>query len=476
MDEEKVRQIIRAELSAFKKELLDDLKPTSGSRPTDSIVSKKEPMADGSSQPAGQTAGKPGGYIALTASGDQPLIGDAETPPTWAEKVQSSLPFEMYSVFLVISNAIWIGVQTQYAAVTWSSDAPEWFDNVDRAYCVCFVTEVSIKMLAQRQNFFLGEEWKWNIFDLFATGTQVSEVLLSVEGGRFGQVMRILRLMRLVRVARIANVVPELKKLVSSVTTSLLPLTWTLVLVFLLNYAFSIMVTQVVNDHKIRHGKEAMEEQEELLEFFGSMDTTFISLYMVISEGIHWCELAAPLAKFISPWTKPVVCLFVAFQLFAMMNVITAYFVEAAFKAAAQNEKDEMAHELWEMFEKDLQLAAPPGRKLKKNDFVVTRDIFVKFKDHPKMAEFIDMLGVDPEEGEILWDLIDENGLGRLSADQFFHGCTKLVGSARAELIWRLSFEFKQAQKEALRNHQELLGVAKAISVSCEKITKATSK
>jgi len=101
MDEEKVRQIIRAELSAFKKELLDDLKPTSGSRPTDSIVSKKEPMADGSSQPAGQTAGKPGGYIALTASGDQPLIGDAETPPTWAEKVQSSLPFEMYSTFQI---------------------------------------------------------------------------------------------------------------------------------------------------------------------------------------------------------------------------------------------------------------------------------------------------------------------------------------------------------------------------------------
>eukprot|EP00930_Biecheleria_cincta_P017377 TRINITY_DN13834_c0_g1_i1.p1 TRINITY_DN13834_c0_g1~~TRINITY_DN13834_c0_g1_i1.p1 ORF type:complete len:339 (-),score=61.17 TRINITY_DN13834_c0_g1_i1:85-1101(-) len=336
----------------------------------------------------------------------------------------------------------------------WSQHPPSWFHLVDTAFCFGFVFDIVVKIGAQGRDFFCEmPAARWNLFDFVITLSQVSELLLVALGGghsiHSGGAMKLLRIFRLVRIARVANAFPDLKKLIASVAAALVPLGWTMLLVVLLTYAFALAVTQVVTDHKIAVGREDMERhQEEVLEFFDNVGRAFISFYMIISEGIHWGELMKPLAEHISPYFKPIFCLFVAFQIFAMMNVITAYFVESAFKAAAESEKKELTDDLLEVFRHDSNKAVE----------WVTRDVFEKHSEHPKMYEFIDLLGIDSEEGHHLWELIDSEGVGKIKINDFVMGCCKLIGTARSENIFRLQFQVKQNHKQLMAEVAKLQG------------------
>ncbi|CAL1162794.1 unnamed protein product [Cladocopium goreaui] len=224
------------------------------------------------------------------------------------------------SAWLVVFNALWIGLSTDWVARNWSQNMPDWFHYGDWAFCISAIGELFIRMCGQGLHFFYEDHWRWNLFDTIVVATQVADLGGSVlERSATGgpshpslQGLRVLKLVRILRIARIASVFPELHILISYIMDSLQSLFWTMVLIFACLYAVSVVITQLVSDHKIAVGKEGMEAggKEEMLEFFGSLDTTMISLYMVISEGIHWKELMDPLAENMGSWVRVV---FVAF-------------------------------------------------------------------------------------------------------------------------------------------------------------------
>merc|ERR1712137_793293 len=114
---------------------------------------------------------------------------------------------------------------------------------------------------------------------------------------------------------------------------------WTMVLIFLITFGFGIFLTQVVTDHKLALEEEEVEKQEALEEFYGTLVRSMFFLYQAISDGVHWGELAEPLVKDVSPWAAFAFIVYTAFVIFAMMNVVTAFFVESALKSAQGEEK-----------------------------------------------------------------------------------------------------------------------------------------
>lgn len=455
---EDIRALLKEELSSLKQELLTELRKEQQFQTPRGL---KKAGSGKLEEPVGSPSAEEESSAALITKVEPKLSQESErrlarapsqNELTTYELIAQHPSFELLSISLVLTNIVWIGIQGEYAARTWTQHPPSCFHLVDALFCVGFVFENAVKIAAQGREFFCEmPAAKWNLFDFVSTLSQVVELMLLAIGGHAshsGGAMKLLRIFRLVRIARVANAFPDLKKLISSVAAALVPLGWTMLLVVLLTYAFALAVTQVVTDHKIAIGREDMEKhQDEVLEFFDTVARTFISFYMIISEGIHWGELMKPLAEHISPMFKPIFCLFVAFQIFAMMNVITAYFVESAFKAAAENEKKELTDDLLEVFRQDMS-----DSRRKKDEMWVTQDVFEKYSEHPKMYEFIELLGIDAEEGHHLWELIDSEGVGKIRIDDFVTGCCKLIGSARAENIFRLQFQVKQ-------NHKQLMAV-----------------
>jgi len=227
----------------------------------------------------------------------------------------------------------------------------------------------------------------------------------------------------MLRVARFIEIIPELRTLIVSITDSLTSLLWTLVLIMLMTYAYGVVLTQIVTDHKIQLGRERMEEQEILLHHYGTLEKSMLTLYQTISDGVHWGEIMEPLAEHCSPWLALAFVLYMAFVLFAMMNTVTAFFVESALRNAAEDTRKTLTQSLMETFQSGGV-----------NTNGITEQQFEGKFGEETMQNYLKVLGLDPRSAKEsrVFDLIDSDGSGSVDVDELIDGAMKLTGPARA--------------------------------------------
>merc|ERR1712232_1318253 len=76
--------------------------------------------------------------------------------------------------------------------------------------------------------------------------------------------------------------------------------------------------------------------EDPLEQHFGSLTATMYSLYKAITGGDDWSNFSDPLFD-VSPTMGIFFCLYVAFAVLAVLNVVTAVFVDNAIKANQQD-------------------------------------------------------------------------------------------------------------------------------------------
>merc|ERR1712113_36900 len=109
--------------------------------------------------------------------------------------------------------------------------------------------------------------------------------------------------------------------------------------------------------------------------------------------------------------------------LFAMMNVVTAFFVESALKAARDDEKNECRKQLNNVFQTRAGL-----------DNKISKEHFSGMLLEPEMQEFLEALELNPAEEATgdFWTLLDQDSSGHVSADELVKSCLRLTGPAKA--------------------------------------------
>merc|ERR1719401_1875834 len=79
-----------------------------------------------------------------------------------------------------------------------------------------------------------------------------------------------------------------------------------------------------------------LTELEPLTILYGNMYRTIMTLFLGISGGNDWAELAEPLAQI--SWVYVVLWIFyIVFMLFGVLNILTGVFVDLAMQAAQQD-------------------------------------------------------------------------------------------------------------------------------------------
>ncbi len=106
---------------------------------------------------------------------------------------------------------------------------------------------------------------------------------------------------------------------------------WSVTFVFLIIYVIAVYLTQLAWEHELDTG-----DAGELRKVFGSVPTSILSLFAGLTGGCDWRSVMQPLVDQVSPWLAVPFVLWVAFMLFAVMNVVTAVFVEQAITRATQ--------------------------------------------------------------------------------------------------------------------------------------------
>eukprot|EP00929_Paragymnodinium_shiwhaense_P071549 TRINITY_DN36360_c1_g5_i2.p1 TRINITY_DN36360_c1_g5~~TRINITY_DN36360_c1_g5_i2.p1 ORF type:complete len:311 (+),score=28.34 TRINITY_DN36360_c1_g5_i2:1-933(+) len=235
------------------------------------------------------------------------------------------------------------------------------------------------------------------------------------------RVVRILRLIRVIRLVRVLHLIGELRSMLSTILASFRSLVWGLCLLFVLVYIVSVLFLQAVTQHRIAMGDSSLSEEHlhMVRVSYSSLPKTLTCMWAAITGGVEWVQLMAPL-KAVSPALELGFILYIAFVLLAMMNSLTAIFVETAMKGARTEEEEFVAKSIASHF-----------AKRKSGEDSISWQTFQDELDSDELQDLLSALQVDESEARTIYQIIDSKGAGLLSAEQLVQGWTKLQGNAK---------------------------------------------
>lgn len=197
--------------------------------------------------------------------------------------------FETWALCVIVLNASWIGVDVDYnPANNDDSTVPaDVFTGVENFFCVCFTSEIIVRVLAYRKlgYFFTDPVLKyWNLFDLTLVLMMVVETWVlaaakvEIELGS----LSILRLLRLLRISRVFRMVPELGMMVKSMAAAIRSVSSTFVLIIGIMYVFGIIFTQWSQNLPEDSSGEKIVEGIDMHEYFGTIPFSFLTLMQIL--------------------------------------------------------------------------------------------------------------------------------------------------------------------------------------------------
>ena len=142
-------------------------------------------------------------------------------------KLNSSRIFQFSVIFIIILNAITLGVSTYEL----SPFVKNTIQILDYAITIFFVIEIAIRFIGEPKKFNFFKSG-WNIFDTII-------VLISLIPIPNNSSFLLLRLLRVFRVLRLISVIPEFKKIIEALINSIKKVFYVSLLLFIILYIYA---------------------------------------------------------------------------------------------------------------------------------------------------------------------------------------------------------------------------------------------
>jgi len=398
-----------------------------------------------------------------------------DTHTSIVAKVVQGNAFEYSVLFLIVLNAMFIGLETDAVARDESASESVVFRVIGIVFMVIFALELLLRIFVFRQWFFrtktpLGNRnpnLLWNVFDSFVVGFQVLEYILreiiDFEDSALGKVsilrlLRILRIGRLFRVGKLLRLFGSLRTIVHSISHSWKLFVWALISMMVINYLFAVYITEVVS------GKLHVEDPDpDLKLYFGSVSDSMLSVAKAATGGIDWGDLYTPLRDVTGTFAAAPFYLFIMFMLIVVMNIFAGIFLNSVSQRADQELELQLLNNAYSIFKE-----ADPH-----DSGTMARADFQEALSHPEVNKFFKAIDLDIQQAEVLFELLDVSNDGFISCDEFLRGCLRLHGTTKALDLLILSREVTQLFDSMERLHKEN---AEAVRVHTQALADLTAE
>lgn len=336
--------------------------------------------------------------------------------------VASSNAFGVFSMLLVLTNAIWIGVDAEFNTAETMSDADAIYQVAEHTYTILFLLELFVRFGAY-QTLWVTWRDRWLMFDLALVCLMIMEAWLlpivqHIAGDSTGdelaglsvlRIARVLRLFRLARVARLMRLVPEVMTLMKGITAAMKSVFFTLVLLFCLIYIFSVFFVNQAWDNEV------------LDSYFPTVGE---AMWNLLVHGV-FLDMVADVLNDVSDESYAIALvyvLFIAASSFTVMNLLIGILCDVVHRVTVE-EKDQSdvnylrgsLLDLLELHDKD------EDRYVHKEEF----DLLMK---NPEIHMTLMRFGVDVNDLIALKDVLFEDRTLRTSIDRISFGTfTELV-------------------------------------------------
>mmetsp|Transcript_23564 Transcript_23564/g.54738 ORF Transcript_23564/g.54738 Transcript_23564/m.54738 type:complete len:579 (-) Transcript_23564:257-1993(-) len=408
----------------------------------------------------------------------------------WRRKLQHIVRhpiFESFFAVVVITNAAYIGVDVQRSIENYDTRPVE-LRVIQYIYAAMFTFELLLRVLADGCGFFLSDDWAWSFLDLIIVIGSLWDVLVDVMREQQGdeselesiagvsglKSFRIVRLSRILKTAqfiRIFQFVIALRTLVTSILSTLKALMWALILLILIVYVFAVLFTQTVNEYLRGLSDPSTSlsamELDASDRYFGSLWRSMLTLFMSVSGGVSWEDTLLPLEKISSFW---VLCyiFYISFTYFAVLNVVTAVFCQSAIESAQNDQVTLMQSMLLNKERHCAKIQELFGRLGADDDGLITLAMFEEHINSETVRTYFESLGLDVWDAWSFFKLLDSDGGGSVDVEEFFMGCLRFRGQAKAmdvgQLIQDQSWLIKHQGKFTTYVEAEMKSLKRSLS------------
>ena len=246
----------------------------------------------------------------------------------WLSKVVYSTPFEAFIAFVILINAVSLGLLTM-PGVEGSTRAA--FEKLDSFALYIYTAELVIRKISYGKKPWEFFRRGWNIFDF---------AIIALSPIFAGQIV-VLRLLRLLRLIRIFRFLPEVRVLTLSIMRSIPPLLSMGVLIFLALFIYGMAGVYIFG--------------EELPVHWGDISIALTTLFILLTLENFPVYLEE--AVLVSPWALPFYLSYIFIIVFTVLNVLIGIVLNAMDEARSENKKriekikqlDEIIHEVDDM-------------------------------------------------------------------------------------------------------------------------------
>ncbi|CAE8609884.1 unnamed protein product, partial [Polarella glacialis] len=389
-----------------------------------------------------------------------------ETP---VQQFVASRFYEFASVLLILLNSAFIGIQTQHMAAraledvaigdVLQTEVPPSIVIFGVFFNIIFTVDLGLRWYSGGlYDFWRGEDFSWNCLDLFVVTAGIMDICFLIVTTSMGEsdppgsdfiskfsVNRVLRVIRIVKVARVIRVLKffrELRMMIFSIMNSMKSLVWVMLVLGLLFYVFGISFTAATTEYLETTAMWEDPANKSLIRYFGTLDRSFLALYMAMAGGSDWGIIYDALGPCSFAY-QLLFLVFITFALFAVVNIVTGVFVDSALTASSGDKAMVVMEEM----------------ELKKAKLDDMREIFEELDDDgsgkftmeefelrlsdERVGAYFSASKLDVSDAKVLFGLLDHDQSNEVSIDEFVSGCYKLQGEARSLDAKVMQFEVK---------------------------------
>lgn len=301
-------------------------------------------------------------------------------------------------------------------------------------FAVSFAVELVIRITTQKILFFID---LWNVLDLVLVSLAVFDAFFLVPVGAGGQIryFTVIRALRVVSIVKLVPMVPlfrEVVLLVGGLMNSVKALGWVGLIVLMVMYVCSIVVTTEIGLNHETYGTGPSYDGEDwpYEEYFGTIWKSMFSLFQVLTLDA-WCDDIVRHVVYRQPLMGIFFIVFLLLTAFGLMNVVVGIIVEntlAAAQVADRRIEEQAAFARKDAVERLADI-------LERSDTNRTGEISLEELRASYQSDIVrdkfDKIGLTFEEVQEIFKLLDADRRGRIEIKRFANSCRELVGGAK---------------------------------------------
>lgn len=234
--------------------------------------------------------------------------------------------------------------------------------------------------------------------------------------------------------------------MIFSIIRSMKSLLWILTVLGTIFFVFGVCFTAATIAHLKTTEDWQAKENDSLRYCFGTLDRTLLTLLMAMSGGDDWnvyYEAVEPLGMHY----RLLFLFFVAFSLFAVLNIVTGVFVDSA-KQSNHVDREVLVQEEMEAKKAYLKRMQKMFEEIDADDTGnISKQEFERKLGDDRVIAYFSAMKLDVSDASKLFELIDYDGSDVVDRTEFLEGCYKLQGESR-----RADIVFMQQALENLRD------------------------